>query len=192
MNVSKHALERYAERYIKPLETPKAYVTLHTDEVRDRIIKEMETATLLFTGQIKAKVTMNYYLQGNRIYITDTSNNTVVTTYPIEYGFGEEIDKTIASGLLAELAKAEQKAEQTRVDTEEAIADVKANLDLADNQIKSLEDKLDLAKKEKEVLKSNLDLAVAKNTEAIRSIKDVAYKIVNSKYYSMEVNNGFK
>lgn len=192
MNVSKHALERYAERYIKPLETPKAYVTLHADEVRDRIIKEMETATLLFTGQIKAKVTMNYYLQGNRIYITDTSNNTVVTTYPIEYGFGEEIDTIIANRLLKELAEAEKKAEQSRVDTEETIADVKANLDLADNQIKSLEDKLDLAKKEKEVLKSNLDLATAKNTEAIRSIKDVAYKIINSKYFTQEVNNGFK
>lgn len=192
MNVSKHALERYAERYIKPLETPKAYVTLHADELRERILKEMETATLLFTGQIKAKITMNYYLQGNRIYITDTSNNTVVTTYPIEYGFGEEIDKTIASGLLAELAKVEEKATEARTETEQSISDIKANLELNDNLVKSLEAKLELAKQERDVLKSSLDLAVAKNTEAVRDVKDIAYKIINGKYFTQEVNNGFK
>ena len=192
MNVTNHALERYVERYIKPLETPKAYITLHGDEVREWINKELETATLLFKGQIKDKITRHYYLQGNRVYITDTDDGAVITTYPIEYGFGEEIDKTIASGLLKELAEAEQKAEESRVDTEQTIADVKTKLDLADNQIKSLEDKLALAKKEKDVLKSNLDLATAKNTEAIRSIKDVAYKIINSKYFTQEFNNGFK
>ena len=192
MNVTNHALERYVERYIKPLETPKAYITLHGDEVREWINKELETATLLFKGQIKDKITRHYYLQGNRVYITDTEDNTVITTYPIEYGFGEEIDKTIASGLLKELADAEQKAEQARLDTEQTIADIKAKVELADNQIKSLEAKLALAKKEKDVIKTNLDLATAKNTESIRSIKDVAYKIINGKYYSMEVNNGFK
>ena len=147
---------------------------------------------MLFKGQIKDKITRHYYLQGNRVYITDTEDNTVITTYPIEYGFGEEIDKTIANGLLKELAEAEKEAEQARVDTEGTIADVKAKLDLADNQIKSLEAKLSLAKKEKDVLKSNLDLATAKNTESIRNVKDVAYKIINGKFFTQEINNGFK
>lgn len=192
MNVSKHALERYAERYIKPLETPKAYITLHADEVRERILKEMETAHLLFTGQIKDKITRNFYINGSRIYITDTDDVTVITTYPIEYGFGEDIDKTIAKALLADLDTAKREATEQQVNTEDTIENINIQLEQVDKDIKSLEDKLALAKQEKEALKVNLDLAVARNTEAIKDVKELAYKIVNGKYFTQEVNNGFK
>lgn len=192
MNVSKHALERYAERYIKPLETPKAYITLHADEVRERILKEMETARLLFTGQIKDKITRNFYINGSRIYITDTDDVTVITTYPIEYGFGEDIDKTIAKALLADLDTAKREATEQQVNTEDTIENINIQLEQVDKDIKSLEDKLALAKQEKEALKVNLDLAVARNTEAIKDVKELAYKIVNGKYFTQEINNGFK
>jgi hypothetical protein len=87
INITKHCLDRYAERVlgIEDLQTARQYINSNQDKVSEDINKLFEFATLILTAQINGdKSTKNYWLRDNIVIVTDTGNSTLITLYRID------------------------------------------------------------------------------------------------------------
>lgn len=191
MNITKHTVERYVERYINlnSTESTKSYLATNENKVREWIMKEFESAELFYTGQIKNKSTVNYYLlkASNRIYITDTNDSSIITTYPIEFGFSAEIDKQIATMVIKELNDTKHAITAKREENQTALEDLYADKERKEDQVKDLEAQLQKAKNDLNLAKELIDSVTSDNTELNRKEKASAEKLINSKYYTKEV-----
>lgn len=191
MNITKHTVERYVERYINlnSTESTKSYLVTNESKVRDWIMKEFESAELFYTGQIKNKSTVNYYLlkASNRIYITDTNDSSIITTYPIEFGFSAEIDKQIATMVIKELNDTKHAITAKREENQTTLEDLYADKERKEDQVKDLEAQLQKAKNDLNLAKELIDSVTSDNTELNRKEKASAEKLINSKYYTKEV-----
>ena len=190
MNISKHTKNRYVERYVSLAEneTPSSYLAKNEERVAEWITKEMEHATLFFTGQIKSKHTVNYYItNNNHIYITDTRSNNVITTYPVQYGFSEDIDKSITDMVLKELKEHQDSTKDKQADNRKSLDELYKSQAEAEDEVKLLENKLKQAKDNKRLVDDIIDLTISDNTALVAKEKDLAYKLINSKYYLQEI-----
>lgn len=191
MNITKHTVERYVERYINlnSTESTKSYLATNENKVREWIMKEFESAELFYTGQIKNKSTVNYYLlkASNRIYITDTNDSSIITTYPIEFGFSAEIDKQIATMVIKELNDTKHAITAKREENQTTLEDLYADKERKEDQVKDLEAQLQKAKNDLNLAKELIDSVTSDNTELNRKEKASAEKLINSKYYTKEV-----
>lgn len=191
MNITKHTVERYVERYINlnSTESTKSYLATNENKVREWIMKEFESAELFYTGQIKNKSTVNYYLlkASNRIYITDTNDSSIITTYPIEFGFSAEIDKQIATMVIKELNDTKHAITAKREENQTTLEDLYTDKERKEDQVKDLEVQLQKAKNDLNLAKELIDSVTSDNTELNRKEKASAEKLINSKYYTKEV-----
>ena len=103
MNISKHAMDRFAMRicgYTDVL-SARQYINSNEEKITEDINKLIEHSVLLWTAQINGdKSTKNYRIRDNIILVTDTADSALITLYRIDFGFGDDIDRTISLKLL--------------------------------------------------------------------------------------------
>ena len=144
MNITKHCLQRYLERFKGINKQDFGAILQDKKELYETELNKMiSNATMIYTGTFNENNQMtNYWIADNIILVTDIANTKIITLYRIEFGFDREIDKTILSNLKGQLEDADIKYIQ-------AMEEVKEKKDKLDNdsiiikeQIKSLEEQL--------------------------------------------------
>ena len=195
MNITKHARERWAER-IRGVDKSfvPAYITQNEKQIQEDINKTFEASTLLYTGQISysgGKASSKYFLKDSLVIITDTSEQNIITLYPMDYGFPEEtgLDKTIRDALLKELDKVEGEITQSQSDFEDKLGDNEMDSNTVTNQLKDLEEQEhELTKRkraleaEKRALDESRKVLRSGSVELNQKRKNLVSQLVNSKF----------
>lgn len=144
MNISKHAMRRYAERYKnqqKGMELDQ-YVARERERLEEELNTMLDHAEPVFTGQLRGNVTRNYYYQQGSIIITDTQMTAIITVYKISYGFTPEIDRTIAEQLVNEIEESIKKEDKLREEVKPVVESLESSKETLESELEALREKL--------------------------------------------------
>lgn len=191
MNVTKHAINRYCERFKGISKQDLPLITQSEKELYEQELnKIINNAHVVYTGTFNENNQItNYWLVDNIILVTDTANTKIITLYRIEFGFDREIDITILTNLKEQLEKADTKYI-------EAMNEVQEKKDKLDNdainikeQIKSLEEQLKSMKSGLKGIEEYKKTITIEETKAKTERDIIAKKIIYSNIYKKAVND---
>lgn len=190
INITKHCLDRYAERIlgIEDLQTARQYINSNQDKINEDIDKLFTYATLIYTGQIGGdKSSKNYWLRDNIVMVTDTGNSTLITLYRIDFGLGETIDKLVTDKLLEEineLNKDFKEAERVAVEEIDGKQTDVININAEIEKYKQMLANLQLRK---ETVENEIKIVNQKSQLIYKEIETRALKICNSAEYRKDL-----
>ena len=180
-NISKHGMERYAERIMgkEDIDTNR-FITLHEEKIKTDINKLISYGELIFSGKQSHKDgkgnVIDVYLKDCWVVLVDNRAKNVVTLYKIDLGFDDEFNKLYVSKMMEKLNTYKEVLENTKqqVQTEsntyrEMIADAEIQIKEYRGMIKNLEE---LCVGYKTIVDNN-------NVKVDQSNKDVA-EVVNT------------
>ena len=158
---SYHCQKRYCERFLGMTDDKKIKNYLNDNKNKDYVNKEIDKILLeakhVYTGSIRDYESQKFYINDNICIIAGESNDTVITLYKIDYGFGETIDKKIINDLLKDLNKIYKKIDRTNNKVQNNILKKETEIESINQEIKILEKQLELLKNKKNSLIRDID-----------------------------------
>lgn len=103
--IGEHAGERYSERFkgCTPFES-KSYYIRNQEQVDSDLLKMMEHAELIYTGQMATFPERRYYLNGTTILITSEAGDVLITLFKVQFGhLSDETNKVLFEAVKSEL-----------------------------------------------------------------------------------------
>ena len=182
INVTKHALQRYATRF-KGVENKNVSSVLSDNRelYEGELNKMFENAKEIYCGKFNNNNESRFYLVDNIIIVVDMAISKIITLYRVEFGFEREIDKTILESLLSHLELADEsyiKAIDEVKDKKEEISYQVLSLEM---EIESIEQTLDAMRtglKALEESKKAIEVEeVRARTERDKIAKKICYSI---------------
>ena len=148
MNITKHCLQRYLERFKGINKQDFEAIFQNEKELyATELNKMIDNATMIYTGTFNENNQItNYWIADNIIIVTDTANTKIITLYRIEFGFNRDIDKTILSNLRQQLENADIKYIKAMEEVQERKDKLDSDSIIIKEQIKSLEEQLESMK----------------------------------------------
>lgn len=190
INCTNHVLEQYAKR-IKLIEKDliKSTVIMNKDIYEKDLNKMYDNSKIIYKGTFSKKHNnSNFRMVDNIILITDKKDETLITLYRIDFGFGRNTDKIILEQLLKELKEGEEVYLQKRKEIEEETDSLMCDhtklimeIEAKKKEIKSLEES-------KNILEDYINIYKKDEIEAKETIDEIARKIV----YSIDYRNSVK
>lgn len=190
MNITHHALKRYAERFKEvSRQDLDSNIIVNKELYSNELNKMFEYGKLLYTGRFNDENgDVNYYIVDNIILVVDLANTKIITIYRIEFGFGREVDKNILVGLLSQLDEAETNYIEAMDIVKEKKEDLEYNVLTLQEEIKSTEELLNTLKVSLFELNS-MKKSITLDEDRCRIARDkIAKKLVYSNIYKNAVN----
>lgn len=189
INITKHALKRYVERFVDPVKTSSQdLININKELYEKELVKMFEQSKHIFDGKFNDKQPKtSFYLADDIILVTDTECTKIITLYRVEYGFSKVINKSILYDLLIEHEMAEVNYMQIKENRSEEKKDLLNSRDNLDIEIKSLEETLKALKESRNSLDNYITNFDYEEIKARSEIDTLAQKIVYSINYKLEV-----
>lgn len=190
INCTNHALEQYAKR-IKLIEKDsiKSTVILNRDIYEKDLNKMYDNSKIIYTGTFNKKHNnSNFRMVDNIILITDKKDETLITLYRIDFGFGRTTDKIILEQLLKELKDGENIYLQKRKEVEEEMDSLMCEHTKLIMEIEAKKKEVKALEESKDILENYIDIYKKDEVEAKEVMNEVARKIV----YSIDYRNSIK
>jgi hypothetical protein len=190
LNATKHFIKRWAERIA---EVDEQEIGSYTTKNREKIIADanqtFQYAKFIYKGQIGDNVTRNYYIKDTIVFVTNVTDDALVTVYRVDMGFPWAIQVSVVDGLMNEInalneerATLEKSIEQELQDKEHDAAVLADQIAIAEQQLKALRDELNFNKLEQANLKkATLNIGL--------ELKKYALMLVNSKEFKKDLQS---
>lgn len=188
-NISKHGMERYAERIMGKEDNldVNRFVTLNEGKIKTDINKLISYGELVYSGKQSQKDgkgnVIDVYLKDCWVVLVDNRSKNVVTLYKIDLGFDEEFNKLYVSKMMEKLDTYKEVLENTKqqVQTEsntyrEMIADAEVQIKEYRTMIKNLEE---LCVGYKTIIDNNN----VKITQANKDVADVVNTLIGKREF---------
>lgn len=188
MNVSKHAMRRYAERIARvSKEEVNRYVSVNETELFVNISTMFEHATFIWKGQLYDNITRNYYINKDIILVTNTDNSAIITLYRIDFGFPTHTNHIVISDLMEhiETLQADFKVAEETLNQEKNQLD--ADIDLMDRQIKIVTEQLENLRSQYKAKTEERRNLLNKNVFLSKEIERNAILLCNSLEYKNDL-----
>lgn len=189
VNITKHALTRYAER-IKgfiPSEINRALFD-NSEIYKIELNKMFDYSKLIYTGKFNNNETTNFRVADNIMLITDVQDSKIITLYKISFGFNRLIDKTILDNLLNELDKADEEYIKAMDETKDKKEELEMNKLSLEEEISSVKEALKSMEENLNGLRSYINSLGANEIKAKTERDIIAKKIAYSIYYKQSVD----
>jgi hypothetical protein len=182
LNASKHFIKRWVTRIGEIDEKDAdAYISKNRDKIVEHANKTFDFADFLYKGQIGDNVTRNYYIKDSIVFVTNVTNDALVTVYRVDMGFPSHIQSNVIKGLLEEIralnvekAAAEQEMEEKLRDKEHDAAVIDDEIAIAEQRLKALKEEREFNKLEQaNIKKASLNVGL--------ELKRYTLMLVNSK-----------
>lgn len=162
LNVTKHFGQRWAQRVLEIEDEAEAkeYAAQNSEMIKEHANKTFAHSTFVWRGQLGDNITRHYYIDDDIILVTNTTDDAMITTWKVDFGFPAEANTMVRKVLVetihnlfaqkeelefAQLEQMEEKDNQIAI-AEETISILKQQLKNAENHKKALEqDKKNLA-----------------------------------------------
>lgn len=182
---TKHSLERWVERIVG-IETKKErddYIRDNREQLNENMNKTFEFAQFIYKGQIGDNTTKNYYIQGNIIFVLNTTDDAFVTVFKVDFNFTPELNLQVAKGLVEEIHKLVSEKEDIDLKVLEVVEAKLAESELRKVQINALEQQLAILKKDKLFIDESIKRVNSDSLVIDLEIKKFTNMLVNSKEY---------
>lgn len=188
MEITQHALERYAERIMDKDDKLSAttYISLHKTDIEEAINKMIEYGELIYTGKSVNEYNKNIvdvYLRDTWVVIVDKNREKVITLYSIDLGVGNEFNDQYITLLLDKLHKAQAVFEEKKIEIlklqgeyEQVIAENKGTITEYSKVVKSLEEQNNMYNQMIDSLNVNRDVAE-------KDVRDIVAILVGRKVF---------
>lgn len=190
MNITKHAYNRYIERFKGVGKQDIGALTQDERVLFEAELNKMfDRATIIYTGTFNEKNPItNFWIVDNIILVTDVANTKLITLYRIEFGFDRSIDKTILASLTEQLGEADDKY----INAMQEVQEKKDNLDIdalsIKEQMASLQEQLTALKCGLKGIEEYKKAITIEEVKAKTERDIIAKKIIYSNIYKKAVD----
>lgn len=152
-NISKHAMERYAERIMGKDSTydVNRFITLNEDKIKTDINKLISYGELIFTGKQSNKDgkgnIVDVYLKDCWIVLADSRQKNVITLFKVDLGLDDDFNKAYVSKMMEKLNECKSHLEVVKLHVnaesdmyKEMICEAEAQIKEYRTMIKNLEE----------------------------------------------------
>lgn len=189
-NCTNHFVERWTERIvgITTEREKKEYITNNRQMIIEHANKTLEYADFIYTGAIGNNKVMNYYIEDDIIFVTNTTNDALITVYKINLGFTPELNVTVRKGLMEEIKRLTSLYEEEEL---KAMMEVDKRYEEADNlegQIVIIKEQLALMEKQRDFIKQEAKMLKTNSQNTGLELKKFTAMLVNSKEYREDLS----
>lgn len=184
-NATKHSLERWVER-ILDIATKKErddYIRDNRDQIIEHMNKTFEYAQFIYKGQIGDNVTRNYYIQGNIIFVMNTTDDAFITVYKVDFNFTSEINLHVAKELIKEIHRLVAEKEEIDFKVLEEVEKMNEESEQLAIQIRILNEQAKVLADSKRTLDESTKTINAQSRVVDLEIQKYTNQLVNSKEY---------
>ena len=188
-NVSKHAMQRYAERMAgkdSELEINR-YATLNEEKIKADINKLINYGQLIYSGKQSHKDgkgnTIDVYLKDCWVILVDNKSKNVVTLYKIDLGLGDEFNNTYVSKMMEKLNECKESLKEVQQIVQEESNTYKELINETETQIKEYKSMIKNLEELSVGYKAIIDNNIVKVSQANKDVADVINKLVNKKEF---------
>lgn len=191
INVTKHTLERWIERILElPNSEIANYMNSNRQMLIDNINETFNYATFIYKGQVGGdKVTRNFYLHNDTVFITNTDNTAIITVYKVDLGFTSELNSTVRKGLLVEIEKLTLEKEAIDFEGLQAFEKLQHESKTIDDNINILQQQIEQLKIQKRIVNEEAKLINAKSSYVDKEINKFVLMLVNSLEYKLDIQS---
>jgi hypothetical protein len=188
-NCTKHFIERWVERIvgITTDKEAKDYISSNREQIIEHANTTFEYAQFIYKGQLGDNITRNYHIKDDIVFITNTTDDALITTYKVDLGFTDELNSTVRRGLLEEIAKLNEENNEIKAQIELELEDKNFQVENLNDNIKILEEQLNNLKKQKEFAVSEINNIQKKSLNTGLELKKYTMMLVNSKDYKKDL-----
>lgn len=186
---TKHSLERWTERIVG-ITTKKErddYIRDNREQIAEHMNKSFDYAEFIYKGQIGDNVTRNYYIQGNMIFVMNTTDDAFITVYKVDFNFTDEINLHVAKELVREIHRLVAEKEEVDFKILEEVELKQSESEQLEIQIKILNEQAKILSDSKRTLDESVKVIKSKSRIVDLDIQKYTNQLVNSKEYREDI-----
>ena len=145
--------------------------------------KTLDHAEFIYTGAIGNNVVRNYFIEDDIIFVTNTSNDALITVYKINLGFTPELNVTVRKGLMVEIKKLTTEYEEQELQALLEVDKKYVEADDLEGQISVMKEQLALMEKQRDFIREEAKILKSKPQNTGLELKKFTMMLVNSKEY---------
>lgn len=190
-NCTNHFNQRWVERIVE-ITTEREmneYISSNRDMIKEHANKTFEFAEHIYTGQIGDNITRNYHIKDDIVFVTNTTNDALITVYKVDLGFTEELNATVRRGLIEEIHRLADEKDEIEFKMLEEVEQKEFEIEAMDEQIKIMQEQIDNLKKSKEFKEQEVKQVKKDSINVGLELKRYALMLVNSKEYKEDILN---
>lgn len=190
-NCTNHFLKRWVERVVG-ITTERevlSYIGKNKDTIVEHANKTFDLSELIYSGQIGDNITRNYYIKDDLVFVTNTTNDALVTIYKVDLGFTNELNTIVRKGLIDEIRKLTKEKEEIELHILEDIENKEHEVSMLKDKISIMTEQIDNLKKEKEFKKEEIKQLKKNSLNIGLDIKKHSLTLVNSRDYKEDILN---
>lgn len=188
-NCTKHFLERWVERIVE-ITTEKErneYISINRDMIIEHANKTFEFSQFVYRGQIGDNITRNYHIKDDIVFVTNTTDDALITIYKVDLGFTDEINATVRKGLIEEIEKLRNEKEEVEFQILVEVEDKEHEISSLDEQIKIMKEQLSNLEKQKQFTTDEVKNIKSKSLNVGLDLRRYTLMLVNSKDYKKDL-----
>ena len=189
LNVTKHALQRWAERILKiDSKELNLYINSNREILIENINETFSYSEFIYKGQLgKDNITRHYYIQNDIVFITNTENNAIITVYKVDLGFTEELNSQVRKGLIEEVRKLQLEKDELDFQSLSEAESKKHEVVTIDDQLHILEKQIAELKAQKQIVNNELKMINSKSSYVTQELSKFVLMLVNSIDYKNDI-----
>lgn len=190
-NVTNHFLERWTERIVgvKTDREKRDYINQNKNMIVEHANKTFEHAEFIYTGAIGSNVERNYFIEDDIIFVTNLSNDALITVYKIDLGFTPELNVTVRKGLMEEIKRLTSEHMEIELEASIEVDKKYEEADRMEDQIKIMKEQLVLMEKQRDFIKQEANMLKSKSLHTGLELKKFTIMLVNSKEYKDDLRS---
>lgn len=191
MNCTNHFLKRWVERIVG-ITTEREineYISQNRDQIIEHANKTFEFAEHIYTGQVGDNITRNYHIKDDIVFITNVTNDALITVYKVDLGFTEELNSTVRKGLIEEIRKLTEVKEDIELRVLEEIEAKEHEIGMLEDQIEILRAQIKNSQNTREFIKEEVKQMKRKSINVGLDIKKYALTLINSREYKEDLQS---
>lgn len=188
MTGTDHARRRFCERVLNLAENEiYQYLKDCGDEVEAQLVQMAEHSFFFWRGVMDDYPEHDYYYhKGGFVFITDATAN-IVTLYEVIYLQDPDADRKAAGELLRKITRLQGKLSASATGHEEKVAKKDMEIGAIGEIIRSLQDQIAVQEARLNKVVADRDLVAAEREATEYEIGTLAYKLINSMAYRMDL-----
>ena len=191
LNVTKHFMERWAERIIGIVtkDEIRVYIGQNAEIIKEHANKTFQHAEYIWEGQLYDNVNRKYYMDDDMVLVVNTTGDALITIYKVDFGFPGTGNSQARRALIQEIHELTRQKEEVDFEIlvemekkQQELSVVSENIKITEAQLKNLKDQELFMKEEIKNMNrtsSHLDMEIKKYTNML----------VNSKEYREDLKN---
>ena len=196
--VKEHFKLRYCERVLGMEGMDKSelqqYIAENDLSITKACTKPFEESVFVWAGQINDFPVSNFRMKDGIVMVTDLKNPvSLITLYPVDFGFPEKTNQRVAKDLLAEIEKHRAKLDKSREKCREQVEQKQMELDNTARELKLIEDQAKILRQRQHLLNEEIKQLDSEPGLVEKEIDKYAIQLVNSlgfKLDQMSLRNG--